>query len=39
MPEILLNLIDGYKNQITTVARQGNDELQRGGDFMDENDR
>ena len=37
--QILLSAIGGCKNRITTVARRCNEELQRCGDFSDENDR
>ena len=37
--QILLNMIDGCKLKMATVARQGNEELKRRGAVMDENDR
>ena len=37
--QILLNVLDGCKNQMATAARQGNEELHRCGDVMDEGDR
>ena len=37
--QILLNALDWRKNKMATVARQGNEELHRCGDVMDEGDR
>ena len=37
--QILLNALDECKNQMTTVAHRGNEELHRRGYVMDEDDR